>query len=93
MSNRPIFVEMRENYMQKRDNRMSALIKSQNDEINALNSRFEAMKKSLNERYARELAQIKQKHKVHISHPRHVPRTNGLIELLCPLKHAFHIRH
>jgi hypothetical protein len=50
--------------MQKRDNRMSALIKSQNDELNALNSRFEAMKNSLNERYARELAQIKQKHKV-----------------------------
>ena len=50
--------------MQKRDNRMSALIKSQTDEINALNSRFEAMRKSLNERYARELAQIKQKHKV-----------------------------
>lgn len=50
--------------MQKRDNRMSALIKSQNDELSALNSRFEAMKNSLNERYARELAQIKQKHKV-----------------------------
>ena len=43
---------------------MSALIKSQNDELSALNSRFEAMKNSLNERYARELAQIKQKHKV-----------------------------
>jgi len=44
--------------MDKRDNRTSSLLRSQSDEINALNKRFEAMKKSLNERHSRELAHI-----------------------------------
>lgn len=53
-------------HMEKRNNRTSSLLKSHSDEINALNKRFEAMKKSLSERHARELAHIKQKHQVQL---------------------------
>ena len=48
--------------MEKRENKLSMLMKMQSDEISALNNRYDAMKKSLNDRYTRELAQIKNKH-------------------------------
>ena len=48
--------------MEKRENKLSMLLKMQSDEISALNNRYDAMKKSLNDRYKRELAQIKNKH-------------------------------
>ena len=48
--------------MEKRENKLSMLMKMQSDEISALNNRYDAMKKSLNDRYKRELAQIKNKH-------------------------------
>jgi hypothetical protein len=50
--------------MKNRDPRLAAMLKNQADELRAFNTRFESMKKSLEERFARELAQIKQKHKV-----------------------------
>jgi hypothetical protein len=50
--------------MKKRDPRLAAMMKSQADELKAFNTRYESMKKSLEDRFSRELVQIKQKHKV-----------------------------
>lgn len=52
--------------MEKRDNKTSSIRRAHSDEITALNKRFEAMKKSLEERHTRELAQIKRKHQVQL---------------------------
>jgi len=49
--------------MENRSDNLSKLMKRQADEVAALNNRYEAMKKSLNERYSRELSQIKVKHR------------------------------
>ena len=48
--------------MEERKSKLSQLIKMQANEISALNNRYEGMRKSLNDRYSRELAQIKNKH-------------------------------
>jgi len=42
--------------MEKRENKLSMLMKMQSDEISALNNRYDAMKKSLNDRYLGDLS-------------------------------------